>query len=123
MPEIGDRKIDSFYVAIGEKIRTARINAGMSQAALARIIGFNRSSVANLEAGRQRVALHLFVLIVEALHADPSSLLSDITILDNAATSTIKNLNEHLIGTSEETQDFVRGAIAQVISGPRCEGD
>jgi transcriptional regulator with XRE-family HTH domain len=122
LPEVGDTKVDLFYGAVGKKIRAARINAGLSQTVLARLIGFNRSSVANLEAGRQRIALHLFALIAEALRIDPAMLMPDIHLLDDADMSTIENLNKHLVGTSETTQNFVRGAIAQVTSTQRGEG-
>lgn len=122
MPDAGDTRTDLFYAAVGQKIKTARVNAGMSQTALAKIVGFNRSSIANLEAGRQRIALHLFVLIAEALSSGPATLLPDIAILDGVAVSTIENLAEHLAGTPETTQDFVRGAIAQVRAEQRREG-
>lgn len=121
MPDVGDSKVDQFYVAIGKKIRWARNNAGMSQTTLARMIGFNRSSVANLEAGRQRIALHLFALIAEALNADPAALLPDVHLL-SVGTSTLENLNEHLVGTSEKTQDFVRETIAMAPSKPGSGG-
>jgi transcriptional regulator with XRE-family HTH domain len=114
LPEVGDNRIDSFYVAVGEKVRTARSEASLSQAALAHRIGFKRASIANLEAGRQRIALHLFVLIAQALGIEPASLLPDIPLLDDASPVTMEDLNEQLIGASESTQEFVRGAVAQV---------
>ena len=114
MPEIGDNKIDNFYVAVGEKVKTARGELGLSQTALADRIGFKRASIANLEAGRQRIALHLFVLIAQALGVEPGSLLPDIFVLDHANIVTAEDLDEQLIGAPESTHEFVRGAVAQV---------
>lgn len=62
MPKVNDNNIEAFYAAVGRNIRNVRIRHEVSQAQLANLIGFNRSSVANLEAGRQRIALHLFSL-------------------------------------------------------------
>ena len=114
MPEVGDSKIDSFYVAVGKKVRAARDELGLSQTALADRIGFKRASIANLEAGRQRIALHLFVLIAQALGVEPGSLLPDISILDDATIVTVEDLSEQLIGAPESTREFVRGAVAQL---------
>jgi transcriptional regulator with XRE-family HTH domain len=123
LPEVGDRTIDQFYVAVGKKIRTVRNEAGLSQTVLARQIGFNRSSIANLEAGRQRIALHLFALIAQALDTEPATLLPDMRLLEDASPAAIDNLNRHLAGTSETTQDFVRGTVAQVTSKSHREGN
>jgi len=121
--EADDSRIDLFYVAVGKNIRTARVNAGVSQMMLARQIGFNRSSIANLEAGRQRIALHLFFLIAEALDIQPADLLPNMQLLEKADSATIENLSKHLVGTSETTQDFVRGTIARVTSRPNRRGN
>jgi transcriptional regulator with XRE-family HTH domain len=114
LPEVGDNRIDSFYAAVGKKVRTARSEVGLSQTALADRIGFKRASIANLEAGRQRIALHLFVLIAQALGMEPASLLPDISILDHTSLIAMEDLNEQLIGAPESTQEFVRGTVAQV---------
>jgi transcriptional regulator with XRE-family HTH domain len=123
LPDVGDSSIDLFYGDVGNRIKSARIDAGISQATLAQLIGFNRSSVANLEAGRQRIALHLFTLIAEALHADPVTLLPNIRLLGDERISGINSLDEHLEGALDTTQDFVRGAIAQVPPKIRREED
>ena len=121
MPEVDDRTIDRFYGAAGKKIRAARQEAGLSQTTLARLIGFNRSSVANLEAGRQRIALHLFFLIAQALQAEPAELLPDMQILQLASPAVIDDLNKELADRSETTQDFVLGTVAQAASMPPDE--
>ena len=46
-----DGKSDEFYIAVGKQVRAVREKQDLSQATLARRIGFTRSSVANLEAG------------------------------------------------------------------------
>ena len=72
MAHLSDAEVDRFYATVGSRVRRARAGRGMSQSALARKIGFARSSVANLEAGRQRIALHLLVQIAWALDCQPA---------------------------------------------------
>jgi transcriptional regulator with XRE-family HTH domain len=111
MPEVRDTEIDGFYVAVGDKVRSARHEARLSQSMLARRIGFTRSSVANLEAGRQHITLHLFVLIAQALDVEPAKLLPKEPFADGYS---LDEIGEHLADTPGTTQDFVRGAVAQL---------
>lgn len=114
MPKVSDSKVDAFYAIVGRNIRNVRIGHEVSQTRLAHLIGFNRSSVANLEAGRQRIALHLFFLIAEALDVRPDQILPDMKLLEEVSPVTIDSLDEHLIGTTSTTQDFVRGTMARM---------
>lgn len=108
-------------MAVGRALRTARVKAGVSQATLGRRIGFTRSSVSNLEAGRQRIALHLFVLIAEALAVKPAALLPDATLLRPSDLVAQEVLREHLAGQPETTQDFVLSTVAQATDSIRKE--
>src|SRR5580700_9916208 len=123
MPGASDAEIDRFYSIVGKKIKSARSEAGISQTVLAQRIGFNRSSIANLEAGRQRIALHLFFLISEAIGVNPAALFPDVGLLEVEGSTTIQNLNEHLVGATEASQDFVRETIARAIPNPLHGGN
>jgi transcriptional regulator with XRE-family HTH domain len=109
---VDDARIDHFYAVAGSHVRNARRAAGLSQSMLAHRIGFTRSSIANLEAGRQRIALHLFVVIAAALGHEPAEMLPDASLLEDA--SVMDHLQEHLAGTPATTHEFVRSAVAQV---------
>ena len=113
MSEASNTVIDQFYIAVGAKVRSARTAARLSQSMLARRIGFTRSSIANLEAGRQRVALHLFVSLAQALGIEPAELLPETPL--PGAFDTLQDLNAHLADTPETTQKFVQEAVAQLI--------
>jgi transcriptional regulator with XRE-family HTH domain len=108
-----DSKTDEFYIAAGRRIRTVREGRGLSQAILAQRIGFTRSSVANLEAGRQRITLHLFVLIAKALGVNPDALLPDTSMLEFSDSFERGSLEEHLVGAPETTHDFVFSTVAK----------
>lgn len=67
---------DRFYKHVGEKIRAAR-GKRLSQEALATAIGLTRTSVSNIENGRQKMLLHTLVDLAAALNVDPARLLPD----------------------------------------------
>ncbi|SRR6266508_347273 len=58
---------DTLYHRIGAAVRKRREMLGMSQTQLATAVGLLRTSIANLEAGRQRAPLHTLYPICVAL--------------------------------------------------------
>lgn len=63
-PRMDERAI---YVALGEAVLVRRKRLGLTQAQVAKKIGVSRESVANIEAGRQRVLLHHVYGLMRAL--------------------------------------------------------
>lgn len=57
----------SIYSALGEAVATRRKAMGLTQAQVAVKVGISRASIANIEAGRQKVLLHQVYLFAEAL--------------------------------------------------------
>ncbi len=67
------------YVAFGRLVRLHRKRLdGMTQEQLGRRVGLSRPSVANIERGRQNVALHQIFAIAEALRVQPATLLPSV---------------------------------------------
>lgn len=64
------------YATLGHRIRTAREARGLNQEALGAAIGLGRSSVSNVEAGRQHLAVHQLVAAAQALGVDLEDLLT-----------------------------------------------
>jgi transcriptional regulator with XRE-family HTH domain len=64
-----------FYEQFGSRVRQARRLAGIKQEELGRRVGLNRSSISNVEIGRQRVPLHMLVVFAEALQVSAETLL------------------------------------------------
>jgi len=50
---------DLLYALIGEQLKRARVNSGIPQSRLADAIGHLRTSISNIEGGRQRPPLHV----------------------------------------------------------------
>jgi transcriptional regulator with XRE-family HTH domain len=74
-------EVREFYENLGKQIRARRRARSMDQAALARRIGLSRSSVTNIEQGRQNLSLHMFYAIADALNLHPQELLPDKKLL------------------------------------------
>ena len=52
-------EIDHFYQSIGEKLQARRLELGLQQIEVARHIARNRTSIANIESGRQKMPVHI----------------------------------------------------------------
>ena len=65
---------ENFYKQVGEKIRNRR-GKNLSQEALASAVGLTRTSISNIESGRQKLLLHTFFDIAEVLNVEAASLL------------------------------------------------
>jgi transcriptional regulator with XRE-family HTH domain len=64
-----------FYRQLGESVRNSRKRRKLSQEALAKLVGLTRTSLTNIENGRQHPPLHTLCEIVEQLQVDFSELL------------------------------------------------
>lgn len=67
--------MQDLYKELGDLIRDRRKALGMSQETLARNVGLSRTSITNIECGRQHVALHLLYDLASFLRTEPSALL------------------------------------------------
>ena len=77
--------IDKIYEEIGARVRSARLKADVNQDTLAAYLGLTRTSVTNIENGRQRPSIHLLILIAKCLEIDM------LALLPNDATETISD--------------------------------
>ena len=66
------------YKEFGRLLRASRTNKGLTQQDVADRVGLSRTSVTNIELGRQHVTLHMFYLFATALDSSPEDLLPDI---------------------------------------------
>lgn len=64
-----------FYAQLGENVRKWRDQRRLSQGALAALVGMTRTSLTNIESGRQHPPLHTFCAIAETLKVEVTELL------------------------------------------------
>lgn len=65
----------TIYADLGRKIRRYREAAHQTQSQLAMRLGISRASLANIEAGRQKVLVHYLYAIADALDLGSPSIL------------------------------------------------
>lgn len=65
---------ETVYLLFGRRLRELRRNKDLPQHELATLSGLSRSSIANIEAGKQRVLLHQLLQFAEALHLEVGAL-------------------------------------------------
>lgn len=63
------------YTQIGRRVKARREELGHSQAWLAERVGLLRTSITNIESGRQKLPLHSLYAICLALGVDPTEVL------------------------------------------------
>lgn len=71
----GDARLLAAYEHIGRRVATFRKDAGLSQSDLALAVGLTRSSISNIEKGRQKMLIHTLLEIADVLRIPPYSLL------------------------------------------------
>lgn len=71
----------AFYRELGRKVRERRRSISLSQAKLAANVGLSRTSITNIELGRQHVAVHMLYELATALGAEPQHFLPDKKLL------------------------------------------
>ena len=70
-----DNESDAFYDEIGRRIGIARRKFNWTQQELADSVGLTRTSVTNIESGRQKLLLHTAVKIAGQLNIDIGEIL------------------------------------------------
>jgi transcriptional regulator with XRE-family HTH domain len=113
-----DDRVCALYAHIGRAVRDARKIARFTQADLAEAVGMTRSSIANLEAGRQRIPVHLLVWIGEILRVSPRSLLPDTSRFDGIRA--VPDVTEHLANDEPGMRDFVQSTMAKAVVTKRA---
>lgn len=69
--------MDGLYREFGEQLRQRRKEAQLTQGQVAERVGLTRTSVTNIERGRQHIALHQLFLLASAVGVEPGDLLPD----------------------------------------------
>lgn len=69
------KHVDWFYKEFGTLVKKARKDAKLSQEQLADRVGVARTSITNIEVGRQHTPLHMVARIAGILGVDPAALI------------------------------------------------
>ncbi|RYD73248.1 MAG: XRE family transcriptional regulator [Verrucomicrobiaceae bacterium] len=70
-----EARYQGLYAEVGRRVRNAREAADLTQEDLARRASLKRTTVTNIEKGRQGVLLHTLVELAQALEVKPDELM------------------------------------------------
>jgi transcriptional regulator with XRE-family HTH domain len=102
---------DPYYERVGERVRTRRQSKRITQEALAVALGVNRTTLVNIEKGRQRLAVHQLVRIADHLGCPAAELIpsnEEDTLLSDRQRSNVRD---------EVALGFVRDVAAEARRG------
>lgn len=66
---------ERLYSYIGEQLRTHREKRGMTQQELADLVSLERTSITNIERGKQKLPIHVLFCVCDALGVSPSDVM------------------------------------------------
>lgn len=103
-------EIEIIYQEFGNCLKKARKSAELTQGALADLVGLNRTSITNMENGRQHVSLHVLFRLANALGIHVYDLLPDLGHI-----SEIEKIDSRLLEEAGLGSD-VRSWVGKVLS-------
>lgn len=101
------RSDKSFYEAVGRRIREAR-KGKITQEALASLVSLTRTSIVNIEQGRQQLFVHTLVDIARALQVP----IADLIPVTNGTSG--EDLPVMLQGQPRKVQEWITSAVNAV---------
>ena len=105
------KKHRQFYLLVGERIREARKARSLTQESLAAAVSLTRTSITNIEQGRQNFPLHVLIEIASALGIPPAELLPP------EPGDRDEQLDRLLQGRSSEEQAWIRSTLGKPKDG------
>jgi transcriptional regulator with XRE-family HTH domain len=110
--------MDQLYREFGRLLRQCRKKANLTQEDLADRVGLARTSITNIEQGRQHVSLHVLYELAETVGVSAHELLPDKVILLKDNPQLEKNLGKAML--EEEQKDWIRRLVSK--TNPAQEG-
>jgi DNA-binding XRE family transcriptional regulator len=101
---------EAFYIEVGKRIRSRRDELKIPQETLASDVGLTRTSITNIEKGRQKLLLHTFFDIARTLKTEPGALLP-------TQAAEPSGLSKHLL---KDVPEDVRTIIESLATGRKA---
>jgi transcriptional regulator with XRE-family HTH domain len=108
--------LEDIYLFVANRVRLARKQASLTQEELGDHTGIGRTSIVNIEAGRQRVLLHHLAAISEVTNIEISCFLPVLNNESNIVQNQIVDRRERdkFLGTVEKTKKALWTALTQL---------
>ena len=102
-------KQDKFYLELGRRIRKARLHSRLTQEQLANSLSLNRTSITNIEKGKQKILAHTLIDLAEVLRVPINDLIP--TSLQRSEVNRISNLLDK--DSSPAERKFFEAALSK----------
>lgn len=108
----------AFYKEVGRRIREARLRRKpkLTQQGLADLVSLTRTSITNVESGRQKFLLHTLADIAQALAVDPASLFPEVEAQKD------QHLDNALKDRSRAEKAWIKSAVSAAQRGRKNDG-
>lgn len=106
------------YKDFGRLVRDHRRRLGLTQDQLGELIGLSRTSITNIEKGRQKVLLHQIFALGASLQIPPEALLPDMSPSE-VSLRVEEKLDKHLTGPEK---DWARRIVTSGSKGGTTHG-
>ena len=93
------------FATISRKLRSLRIEKGLTQEAIASYAGVNTSHISNIENGHVKISLTALVAVCNALDVTVDYILSD--EYNNASSALDQSILESLKGCNKDTKERI----------------
>lgn len=103
--------MEPLYREFGRLVRARREALELTQDEVAERIGMGRTSITNIEKGRQHVSLHLLYEISRVLGIAPAELLPDRSTLLSTDADLERTLQASTSSLPAETKDWIRRVV------------
>jgi transcriptional regulator with XRE-family HTH domain len=98
-----------FHIELGQRIRSRRETLRLTQDQVADGLALSRTSIVNIEKGRQRLLVFQLVRLAAALRCDP------IHLLPTAKEVSSEDLRQMLHGHRPSVVEWVAGEVSEAI--------
>lgn len=106
---------DEFYEDLGSRVRQARLALNLTQEQLADLLDLNRTSITNIEKGKQKILAHTLVDLAENLKTTVAELLPKSKKKANALSA--NNLLPE--NSSPEEREFLEKVLIKTKKGQK----
>lgn len=103
--------MNQLYREFGRLLRARRKDAHLTQDDVASKVGLVRTSITNIERGRQQVTLHTLYALADAVGVPPEDLMPRKSILLEDAAELEKKLGKVVL--PEENKDWIRRIVSK----------
>lgn len=116
---LGYMEPETMYAEFGKLVRRHRVRLNLTQDQLADRVGLSRTSITNIEKGRQKVLIHHLIHLAESLQVSPEALLPPVG-MPQISPEIEQRLDRDL---RDNEKDWVRRIVGSGTKGAKPHGE